>query len=106
MRYLRGNFDVVLLTMGAGHPRDLEVPGRELSGVHFAMDYLTRSNMFQSGEIGEDELISAKDKVTLVIGGGDTGSDCVGTSTRMRARRVLQYEIMPKPPVWNEAVEP
>ena len=106
VRYLRGNFDVVLLTMGAGHPRDLEVPGRELSGVHFAMDYLTRSNMFQSGEIGEDELISAKDKVTLVIGGGDTGSDCVGTSTRMRARRVLQYEIMPKPPVWNEAWNP
>ena len=70
------------------------------------MDYLTLSNMLQSGEIGEDRLISAKDKVTLVIGGGDTGSDCVGTSTRMRARRVLQYEIMPKPPEWNEAVEP
>ncbi|HTP57910.1 MAG TPA: glutamate synthase subunit beta [Spirochaetia bacterium] len=106
VRYLRGNFDVVLLTMGAGHPRDLEVPGRELDGVHFAMDYLTRSNMFQSGEIGEDQLISAKDKVTLVIGGGDTGSDCVGTSTRMRAKKVLQYEIMPKPPVWNEAWNP
>jgi glutamate synthase (NADPH/NADH) small chain len=106
VRYLRGNFDVVLLTMGAGQPRDLEVPGRELGGVHFAMDYLTASNMFQSGEIGEDQLISAKDKVTLVIGGGDTGSDCVGTSTRMRARRVLQYEILPKPPVWNEAWNP
>jgi len=106
VRYLRGNFDVVLLTMGAGQPRDLEVPGRELDGVHYAMDYLTRSNMFQSGEIGEDQLISAKDKVALVIGGGDTGSDCVGTSTRMRARRVLQYEIMPKPPVWTEAWNP
>jgi glutamate synthase (NADPH/NADH) small chain len=105
-RYLRGNFDVVLLTLGAGQPRDLEVPGRELSGVHFAMDYLTRSNMVQSGEIEEDELITAKDKVTLVIGGGDTGSDCVGTSTRMRARKVLQYEIMPKPPIWNEAWNP
>jgi glutamate synthase (NADPH/NADH) small chain len=105
-RYLRGNFDVVLLTLGAGQPRDLEVPGRELSGVHFAMDYLTRSNMVQSREIEEDKLISAKDKVTLVIGGGDTGSDCVGTATRMRARRVLQYEIMPKPPVWNEAWNP
>jgi glutamate synthase (NADPH/NADH) small chain len=105
-RYLRGNFDVVLLTLGAGQPRDLEIPGRELSGIHFAMDYLTRSNMFQSGEIGEEELISAKDKVTLVIGGGDTGSDCVGTTIRMRARKVLQYEIMPKPPVWNEAWNP
>ncbi len=105
-RYLRGNFDVILLTLGAGHPRDLEVPGRELSGVHFAMDYLTLSNMLQSGEIGEDRLISAKDKVTLVIGGGDTGSDCVGTSTRMRARRVLQYEIMPKPPEWNQPWNP
>ncbi|HUI72346.1 MAG TPA: glutamate synthase subunit beta [Spirochaetia bacterium] len=105
-RYLRGNFDVVLLTLGAGQPRDLEVPGRELSGVHFAMDYLTRSNMVQSGELGEEKLISAKDKVTLVIGGGDTGSDCVGTSTRMRAKRVLQYEILPKPPEWKEAWNP
>ncbi len=88
-RYLRGNFDVILLTMGAGEPRDLEVPGRELGGVHFAMDYLTRSNMFQAGEIGEEKLIAAKDKVALVIGGGDTGSDCVGTATRMGARKVL-----------------
>ena len=82
------------------------MPGRKLDGIHFAMDYLTRSNMLRSGEIGEDGVISAKDKVTLVIGGGDTGSDCVGTSTRMRARRVLQYEILPKPPEWNQQWNP
>ncbi len=105
-RYLRGSFDVILLTMGAGEPRDLPVPGRELSGVHFAMDFLGRSNQLLAGEIRESELISARDKVVVVIGGGDTGSDCVGTANRMGAREVYQYEIMPKPPQWNEAWNP
>jgi len=105
-RYLRGSFDVILLTMGAGHPRDLPVPGRELSGVHFAMDFLTRSNQAQAGEIGPEEVISAKDKIVLVIGGGDTGSDCVGTANRMGAREVHQFEIMPKPPEWKESWNP
>jgi glutamate synthase (NADPH) small chain len=105
-RYLRGTFDVILLTMGAGEPRDLPVPGRELGGIHFAMDFLTRSNQFLGGEIGEQDLISVRDKAVLVIGGGDTGSDCVGTAIRQGAKKVLQYEIMPKPPVWKDPWNP
>ncbi len=105
-RYLRGTFDVILLTMGAGEPRDLPVPGRELKGIHFAMDYLTRSNRVVAGEAGEEELINARDKVVVVIGGGDTGSDCVGTANRQGAKKVYQFEILPKPPVWKDASNP
>jgi glutamate synthase (NADPH/NADH) small chain len=105
-RYLRGTFDVVLLAVGAGEPRDLKVPGRELSGIHLAMDYLTRSNKLVAGEIGEDELISARGKSVLVIGGGDTGSDCVGTANRQGAKSVCQYEILPKPMEWKEPWNP
>jgi len=105
-RYLRGTFDVILLAMGAGEPRDLPVPGRELPGVHFAMDFLTRSNQLQAGEIDESRIISAHGKNVVVIGGGDTGSDCVGTAIRMGAKKVYQFEIMPKPPVWKEAWNP
>jgi len=105
-RYLQGSFDVILLTMGAGAPRDLPVPGRELGGIHYAMDFLTRSNKVQNGELPPDQAISARDKVVLVIGGGDTGSDCVGTATRMGAKEVHQYEIMPRPPEWKEASNP
>ena len=99
---LKKDFDVVLLTMGAGAPRDLKVPGRELSGVHFAMDFLTLSNKTVSGEIKTAPLISAKGKTVLVIGGGDTGSDCVGTSNRQGAKKVYQFEILPKPQEWKE----
>ncbi len=105
-RYLRGTFDVILLTMGAGEPRDLPVPGRELRGVHFAMDFLVPSNRFQEGAIAETGLVSAKDRIVVVIGGGDTGSDCVGTANRMGAKKVYQYEILPKPPVWKEPWNP
>jgi NADPH-dependent glutamate synthase beta subunit-like oxidoreductase len=105
-RYLRGTYDVILLTMGAGEPRDLAVAGRELGGIHFAMDYLTLSNRRNAGEAAELDMISAKDKVALVIGGGDTGSDCVGTATRQGARKVYQFEIMPMPPVWKESWNP
>lgn len=103
---LKKNFDVVLLTMGAGTPRDLKVPGRELSGVHFAMDFLTLSNKAVSGEVKPGELISAKGKTVLVIGGGDTGSDCVGTSNRQGAKKVYQFEILPKPREWKESSNP
>jgi glutamate synthase (NADPH) small chain len=105
-RYLRGSFDVILLTMGAGHPRDLPVPGRELQGIHYAMDFLTLSNKLQNGEIPPQQLISARDKIVLVVGGGDTGSDCVGTAIRMGAREVHQFEIMPRPPEWKDATNP
>ncbi len=105
-RYLQERFDAILMTQGAGKPRDLAVEGRELDGIHFAMEYLTRSNLYIAGEIGREELIDAHDKVVLVIGGGDTGSDCVGTANRQGAKQVLQYEIMPKPMQWSEPHNP
>ncbi len=103
---LKKNFDAILLTMGAGAPRDLRVPGRELSGVHFAMDFLTLSNKAISGEIPSDGIISARGKTVLVIGGGDTGSDCVGTANRQGAKKVYQFEILPKPREWKESWNP
>ena len=92
--------DAICLAMGAGVPRDLTVPGRGLEGIHFAMDYLTPQNRAVSGEAAAEgeETISARGKVVAVIGGGDTGSDCVGTANRQGAREVHQFEILPKPP--------
>jgi glutamate synthase (NADPH/NADH) small chain len=92
-------FDAVVLTGGSTIPRDLKAEGRELKGVHFAMDFLSMQNKKLSNEVVFDEDITAKGKVVLVLGGGDTGSDCVGTSIRQGAKEVYQYEIMPKPPV-------
>jgi len=93
-------FDAVCIAVGAMHPRDLPAEGRELKGIHFAMDFLSTQNRVNNGLIAvADNPISAKDKKVLVIGGGDTGSDCVGTSIRQRATSVTQIEIMPKPPV-------
>ncbi|MFP4681671.1 MAG: glutamate synthase subunit beta [Chitinispirillaceae bacterium] len=106
VRYLKKTHDSILLTMGAGEPRDLQVPGRGLEGIHFAMDFLKLSNKYVSGELKELPRINARNKVVLVIGGGDTGSDCVGTSIRQGAKKVYQYEIMPKPPVWEHSWNP
>jgi glutamate synthase (NADPH/NADH) small chain len=93
------DFDAVVLTGGAEHPRDLDIPGRELQGVHYAMDFLCQQNKRAEGQkIPRDGVITAWDKDVVVIGGGDTGSDCVGTSVRQGARSVTQLEIMPKPP--------
>ena len=92
-------FDAVILSGGSETPRDLIVPGRELDGVHFAMDFLTQQNRRVSGEnINQIREITAKNKHVIVIGGGDTGSDCVGTSFRQGAKPVTQLEIMPQPP--------
>jgi glutamate synthase (NADPH/NADH) small chain len=92
-------YDAVVLAGGAEHPRDLPVPGRDLPGVHFAMDFLVQQNRRLAGEHLPDEVsISAYNRRVVVIGGGDTGSDCVGTSIRQGARWVSQIEIMPKPP--------
>ncbi len=89
----------VLLTGGAEHPRDLPIKGRELDGVHFAMDFLTQQNRRNSKEaVGTSAEILAKGKHVVVIGGGDTGSDCIGTSNRQGAASVTQLEIMPMPP--------
>ncbi len=91
-------YDTVLLAVGAEKPRDLPAEGRDLDGVYFAMDFLTQQNKFVSGKkIKAKDHISAKGKNVLVIGGGDTGSDCVGTSIRQQAKSVTQIEILPKP---------
>ena len=96
---IREKFDAVVLTGGAEQPRDMPVPGRELDGVHFAMEFLTQQNRRLAGEtLGGKPEISATGKHVVVIGGGDTGSDCVGTSNRQHAASVTQLEIMPKPP--------
>ena len=94
------NFDAVSVCIGSEVPRDLEVKGRNLKGIHFAMDFLSQQNDMVSGKtISKDILISAKGKKVLVIGGGDTGSDCVGTSNRQGAASVHQLELLPQPPV-------
>lgn len=96
---LLSDYDAVCVAIGSGVPRDLKVPGRELKGVHFALELLQQQNRVVAGaEIPKQERISAKGKHVLVIGGGDTGSDCVGTANRQGALSVTQIEIMPKPP--------
>jgi len=91
-------YDAVCLAAGAEEPRDLTVSGRNLKGIHFAMEYLRQQNKVNSGiEIPYDYLISAKDKNVVILGGGDTGSDCVGTAIRQGAGKVTQIEILPKP---------
>jgi glutamate synthase (NADPH/NADH) small chain len=97
---LAGEFDAVILTGGSEKPRDLAVPGRENAGIHFAMDFLAQSNRRVSGEnSGTGDPILATGKHVVVIGGGDTGSDCIGTSVRQGALSVTQLEILPLPPV-------
>jgi len=99
-RFLARTFEATCLTMGAGQPRDLAVPGRELDGIHFAMDFLAQQNRVGAGEVPADapDRIDARGKVVVVIGGGDTGSDCVGTANRQGAQEVHQFEILPQPP--------
>lgn len=93
-------YDSICLAIGAGEPRDIKVSGRDLEGVYYALDLLKMQNRIVAGNIPESgQLINAKDKFVVVIGGGDTGSDCVGTSNRHKAKSVVQIEIMPKPPV-------
>ena len=107
MRYLRQQFDAVCLAMGAGMPRDLPVQGRGLENIHFAMDFLTRQNRINAGlAIDEPEPINARDKVVVVIGGGDTGSDCVGTARRQGAAEIHQFEILPEPPAGTNPATP
>ncbi len=96
---LKAEYDAVLLAAGAGQPRDLPVPGRELSGIHFAMEYLTLQNKRNEGdEIPDAAFITAHDKHVIIIGGGDTGADCLGTAHRQGAKSVTQLELLPVPP--------
>jgi glutamate synthase (NADPH/NADH) small chain len=104
---LRKGFDAILLCIGAEVPRDLEVPGRELAGVHFAMDFLPQQNRRVAGEtVPEERAIKATDKDVVILGGGDTGSDCIGTSHRQRARSVTSIELLPQPPEGRHPSEP
>jgi len=104
---LRADYDAILLAGGAGQPRDLPVPGRDLKGIHFAMDYLTLQNRRNEGDdIPESEFITARDKNVIIIGGGDTGADCLGTAHRQGALAVHQLELMPIPPDSRTADNP
>ncbi len=96
---LLAGFDAVLLTGGSTIPRDLPVPGRELKGIHFAMEYLTQQNRVNAGDhIPPEQRITAEGKRVVIIGGGDTGADCLGTAHRQGAKEVYQIELLPKPP--------
>lgn len=106
-REIMNAFDAVCISIGAGHPRDLHVEGRDLEGVCFALDFLTAQNRInESGYPQGVSPLSARGKKVLVIGGGDTGSDCVGTSIRQKAGSVTQIEIMPEPPSERAASNP
>lgn len=105
--YLNRSFDSIALTVGAEQARDLPVEGRELEGVYQAMEYLTQQNRSIGAEInGGEKIIDAKGKKVVVIGGGDTGADCLGTAIRQGATDVLQIEIMPKPPEGEDPARP
>ncbi|MCH7414126.1 glutamate synthase subunit beta [Belliella sp. R4-6] len=99
------NFDAVVLATGAAQPRALNIKGSDLKGVHFAMEFLGKQNQVIAGEIKENP-ISAKDKHIIVIGGGDTGSDCIGTSNRHGAKSITQLELLPKPPQQRTVLNP
>jgi glutamate synthase (NADPH) small chain len=116
---LRAEFDAIVLSGGSTRPRDLPIPGRELEGVHFAMEFLPQQNKRVAGDkvaylprhgqwwfSGRERDILAADKDVIVIGGGDTGSDCVGTSNRQGARSVTQFELLPQPPEGRPAQQP
>ena len=106
-KQLTGDFDAVCLACGSTVPRDLEVPGRELEGVHFAMEYLTQQNRLNSGEdLNGESRISAEGKRVVILGGGDTGADCLGTAHRQGAELVNQFELLTEPPVHRTTENP
>jgi glutamate synthase (NADPH) small chain len=111
---LTGHYDAILLCGGAEQPRDLPIPGRELKGIHFAMEFLPQQNRRNEGDAEDTVLASmnaagsifATGKNVIIIGGGDTGADCLGTSHRQKARSIHQFEIMPKPPAERSSLTP
>jgi glutamate synthase (NADPH/NADH) small chain len=102
---LRKEFAAILLSGGAENPRDLKVPGRELKGIHFAMDFLPQQNKRVAGDSVPDQILATGKRV-VIIGGGDTGADCLGTCHRQNAKSVLQFEIMPMPPAERSSTTP
>jgi len=98
VEHLRREYDAICLAIGAEQPRELPVPGRDLRGIHLAMDYLTQQNKRNAGDTPTQEAITAKGKRVVIIGGGDTGSDCLGTAHRQGCSEVHQFEILPEPP--------
>ena len=101
---IKEEFDAMVLAGGAKQPRDLPIPGRELNGIYFAMEFLPLQNRICEGDpIPEQDVISAKDKNVIIIGGGDTGADCLGTSIRQGAKEIHQLEILPKPPLERDS---
>ena len=104
---LRKEFDAMVLCCGAERPRDLQVPGRDLTGIHFAVDYLTQQNRRCEGDaVPDTELMTAAGKRVVIIGGGDTGADCLGTAHRQRALSVHQFELLPQPPLSRSGDNP
>ena len=104
---LEREFDAICLTIGSTTPRDLQVPGRKLKGIHFAMEYLTQQNRrISGGEIPSGDIITAKGKTVVILGGGDTGADCLGTAHRQGAKAVIQCEILSEPPQERQANNP
>lgn len=107
MKHLPEGFDAYCICTGTPQARDLDIPGRNLKGIHFALEMLAQQNRILGGQtFGKEERINAKGKHVVVIGGGDTGSDCIGTSNRQGAANVTQIEIMPKPPVGHNPTTP
>lgn len=107
VEHLPEGFDAYCICTGTPQARDLDIPGRNLKGIHFALEMLAQQNRILAGQaFGKEERINAKGKHVLVIGGGDTGSDCIGTSNRQGAASVTQIEIMPKPPVGHNPTTP
>jgi len=102
---LRRDFDAVLLAIGAEHPRDLNIPGRELKGIHFAMEFLPQQNKVVAGDRVPNQILATGKRV-VIIGGGDTGADCLGTSHRQKPISVHQFEIMPLPPEQRSSSTP
>jgi NAD(P)H-dependent glutamate synthase small subunit len=104
---LKQQYDAILWAIGATKPRDLPIPGRDLNGIHFAMDFLTRNTKsLLDSKLQNDNYISAKDKNVIVIGGGDTGTDCIGTSLRHGCKSLVNFELLPEPPVERAADNP